>query len=241
MRGQGRVVRPCRVRIAFAEARYVALTVPWGAVLAGCAAGLAISLVARWLAHPSQNPTSITLTVRAAYVPVIACFAFLPADPQASLATTLPVPSWLTVLTRLMIALPLLAMTAYAILRLGESDLRVAISSSAATISQLPQLALVSELAGCMAIALAAGAIVARTQWDYLGGAVATPVALAVIALFALLPWHLLPSAFTSLTPPQRAAWNRAEWAWWWLSALMSVIACFALGDSWNRWRLKPD
>lgn len=207
-------------------------------LLAGCAVGLCISLAAHLLGHPFQQPASITLTVRAAFVPVVADVAFLASGPHRALAASLPAPTWLITAAHLLIALPLLVLTAWIQLSLGAADLSAALRFQGAAAAPLPWTALGSELAAWLAVALAAAALVARTRWSDLGGAIAAPAALAFLALLALAPAHLFPTAFTAESRSQHSAWLHAEWGWWALGVIAALVLGWASRDPWLRLRL---
>lgn len=227
--------RPDRLRIVVVAARRLAPTMPWGALLAGCAGSLAISLAAYLLAKPMQQPADITLTVRAAFIPIVAAIAFGLSDPSRALAASLPAPSWLTVAVRLLIALPVLGLTAWITFALAAAELGVDQRIGHLGRVRLPWPADCAELVAWSAFALAAAALVARTRWHDLGGAIGAPAALAFIALLALTPLRLFPSAFTGLTPPQHSAWVRAQWIWWGLGLMAALLTGWASRDPWLR------
>ncbi len=81
--------------------------------------------------------------------------------------------------------------------------------------SALPWPALTSELAAWLAIAVAAGAAVARTRWTDLGGAIAPAATLGLIGMLAIPAWHLLPSALGRLAGAGHQHRAAAERAWW--------------------------
>ncbi len=218
-----------------AVAPHLARTMPWGVLVVGCAAGLGISLVARQFAHPFQQPASIVLTIRAAFIPIAAAVAFLPADPHRSLTAALPAPVWLSVAGRLVIALPLLGLTGWIQLQLANTELPIVFRNQGMTSVHLPWPALVAELIAWSAIAVAAAALVTRTRWNDLGGAIAAPAALAFIGLLAATPLGLVPVAFAGLTLRQHNAWLRAEWSWWSLSLIAALVAGWANRDPWLR------
>ena len=222
-------------KLGFAAATpHLARTMPWGALLGGCAAGLAVSLAAYQFAHPFQAPTSITLTVRAGFVPLVAAIGFLASDPHRNLTAALPAPAWLTTATHLVIALPALSLTTWIQLELAAAELRIALRPQGTT-AHLPWWSLTAELAAWSAIALAAAGLAGRTRWHDLDGAIAVPATLAFIALLAATPLHMFPSAFTGLTPSQHSAWVEAEWRWPVVGVLAALIACWAHRDPWLR------
>jgi hypothetical protein len=232
------VAHPARSRrlgIVTAAARHLIPTMPWGTLLAGCAGGLAISVAAYQFAEPFRQPADITLTVRAAFVPLVAAVAFLLADPHRNLTASLPAPAWLTSAARLVLALPLLGLTAWLQFELAAAELGIDVRSQHLSAAQLPWAAVCAELLAWSAIALTAAALAARTRWHDLGGAIGAPAALAFIGLLAFTPLHLFPTAFTGLIPPQRSVWVHAEWNWWVIGLIAGLIACWASRDPWLR------
>jgi hypothetical protein len=206
-------------------------------LLAGCAAGLGISLAAYQFAPPFEQPTSIALTVRAGFVPLVAAVAFLVSDPHRSLTASLPAPAWLTVAVHLVIALPVLGLTAWIQLELAAAELGTGARVQGMSGAHLPGRSLAAELTAWIAVAVTAAALVARSRWHDLGGAIAAPAALSFVAAAALAPLHLFPSAFTGLTPAQHSAWLWAEWGWWALTLAAVPAACWASRDPWLRLR----
>jgi hypothetical protein len=139
--------------IAVAAARHLAGTMPWGVLIASCAVGLGVSLAAHQLADSLQQPAIITLTARAAFVPVVGGITFLAAEPHRPLTASLPAPAWLTTAVHLMLALPLLGLTAWIQLLLAAADLG-AIRQSQHLAAQLPWAALGTELGAWSAAGL---------------------------------------------------------------------------------------
>jgi hypothetical protein len=205
--------------------------------VAGCAAGLGISVAARLLAHPLQQSASIPLTIRAAFIPVIAAIAFLASDPHQNLTAALPAPAWLTTAMRLVMALPLLGLVAWAQLDLAATEFSIGLRDQGLAAPHLPWLSFAAELTAWSAITLAAAALIARTRWNDLGGAIAAPAAIAFIALLAVTPLHLFPATISPLTPKLHSAWQQAEWKWWALALIAALITCWVSRDPWLRLR----
>jgi hypothetical protein len=208
-------------------------------LLASCATGLGVSLAAHQFAAPFQPQPSVLLTIRAAFVPVAAGAAFLAANPHRNLTTSLPAPTWVTTAAHLVMALPLISLTGFIQLQLAAAELRGGGRAAGGT-PALPWAALATELVAWLAFSLAVAALVARTRWNDLGGALAAPAALGCIALLAVSPLRLFPAAFTGLTPAQHSAWLHAEWAWWALGQAAALTACWASRDPWHRLRPEP-
>lgn len=220
---------------------HLARTIPWGALVAGCGVGLGISLAAYGLAHPFQEPVNVILiTVRAGFVPLAAAVAFVATDPYRNLTPALPAPAWLSTAAHVVIALPALALTACVQFVLAAAQLKIDLRSQGLATEHLPWAALSGELTAWSAITLAAAAVVARTRWNDLGGAIAAPAALAFVAFLAVMPLHLFPASLTGSTSSVRAAWLRSGWSWWALGLLATVVTCWASRDPWSRLRSAP-
>jgi hypothetical protein len=229
-----------RLRIAGALTRHLTRTMPWRVLAAGCIAALGISGAALHFAALGQPPSSVVLAVRAAFAPVAMTLAFLATEPHRALTATLPTPPWVTAAARLVLALPVLGLTAWIQLQLAGDELAASTrpqGTGGTGPANLPMAALGAELAAWSAIALAAGVLVARTRWSDLGGAIAAPAAIACIALLALIPLRLFPADFTGLTTRQQDAWLRAEWLWWAISLSAVGTSCWASRDPWLRLR----
>jgi hypothetical protein len=194
---------------------HLAATMPWGTLLGGCVIGLAISVVGYRFAGPASDSAGVTAVVRAAFVPLVLVAAFLAADPHRPLVAALPAPAWLTAATHTALALPVLAGTAALQLHLAAAELAAGRRYTGVP-AHLPRSLLSAELAAAVAIALAAASVVARTRWHELGGAIAAPVSLAVIAA-------------------TQAAWAGVTWRGLLVGALAVVAAAWAQRDPWLR------
>jgi hypothetical protein len=194
---------------------YAARTMPWRMLIAACASGLAISLVAHQFASQDRSALGVTLALRIALIPAAAAAAFLAADPQRDLSAALPAPAWLGAAMHTALALPVIGLTAYLQLELAATEI---VGSRAAGTAGLPRSVLVAEFAAWSATGLAAAAAVDRTRWHDLGGGIAAPVTVMLIALFALLP---IGSA----------------WTWWAVAFAAALVAITASRDPWLRLR----
>jgi hypothetical protein len=203
------------LRVLRAALPHLAATMPWGTLLSGCAIGLAISVVGYRFAGPASGSAGVTAVVRAAFVPLVLVAAFLATDPHRRLATALPAPAWLTAATHTALALPVLAGTAGLQLRLAAAELAAG-QRYPGVPAHLPWPALSRELAAAAAIALAAAGVVARTRWHELGGVIAAPVSLAVIAV-------------------TQATWDGVTWRVLLVGALAVTTAAWAQRDPWLR------
>jgi hypothetical protein len=144
-----------------------------------------------------------------------------------------------TTAAHLVMALPLIGLTAWIQLQLAAAQLGGG-GWAGGAIPGLPWVALAAELVAWLAFSLAVAALVARTRWNDLGGTLAAPVALACIAVLAVSPLHLFPSVFAGLTPAEHSAWRHAEWAWSALGLVAALTACWASRDPWQRLRSEP-
>jgi hypothetical protein len=208
-------VRAPRARVLRAALPHLAATMPTGTLLGGCAIGLAISVVGYRFAGPASDSAGVTAVVRAAFAPLVLAAAFLAADPHRPLVAALPAPAWLTAATHTALALPILAVTAALQLRLAAAGLAAGQRYTLVP-AHLAWPALSWELAAAVAIAVAIASIVARTRWHELGGAIAAPVALAVIAAtqdtWADVTWRILlvgALAVATAAWAQRDPWLR--------------------------------
>jgi hypothetical protein len=174
--------RGARARVPRAALPHLAATMPWGTLFGGCAIGLAASVVAYRFAGPAPDAAGVSAALRAAFVPLALVAAFLAADPHRDLVAALPAPAWLAAATHTALALPVLAGTAALQLRLAAAELAIGQRYTSVP-AHLPWPALLAELGAATAIALATASVVARTRWHELGGAIAAPVSLAVIAV----------------------------------------------------------
>jgi 1,4-dihydroxy-2-naphthoyl-CoA hydrolase len=217
-----------------------ARTIPWGPLLAGCGAGVCAGLAMALFRGPIRSPPGVMLGLRAGFVPVMTGLAFLLDDPHRQLTAALPVRAWLTRAVRVLLALPVICATAWAEFVLGTRALAADPRGPDARPAALPWTALAAELAAWCLLALAAAAIMARTRWHDVGGVVAALGALATIAVLAVAPLHLLPTAFTDMTAAERQAWTLA-WRLWLVVALVAAaLAAWASRDPWLRTRLRP-
>jgi hypothetical protein len=205
------------LRVLRAALPHLAATMPWGTLLGGCAIGLAISVVGYRFAGAASDSAGVTAVVRAAFVPLVLVAAFLAADPHRPLVAALPAPAWLTAATHTALALPVLAGTAALQLRLAAAELAAGQRYTGVP-GHLPRLMLSAELAAAAAIALAAAGVVARTRWRELGGAIAAPASLAVIAA-------------------TQATWADVTWRILLVGALAVATGAWAQRDPGLRWR----
>ncbi|MGH3190748.1 MAG: hypothetical protein ACRDPY_16685 [Streptosporangiaceae bacterium] len=219
-----RPARPARSwpRALPALAWHVMRTMPWVTLLAGCAAGTGLLAVLACTTSQPLGPDVVGLT----FLPAVAALAFVPRDPFRPVAQAAPAPAWLTSAGQILLAAPVLAVTCWGQLRLMDH-----------TAIRLPAVyPLIAELTGWCALTTAAAAACDRSRYADLGGAIAAPVSLAVIALARYAPGidRLL------VTPPASAP--AVTIAWYIVTAAALAVGCAALRDRWQRYtrRLNP-
>ena len=216
--------RPGVLRIGVAALPRLAGTMPWVPLLAGCAAGLAVSVAGRIFASPSHPDIAAGLFIcRAGFALVVAGQAFLLADPHRPVASSMPAPAWLTTAIRVLLAVPVVAATVSVQLGLASAGLP----------GVLPWVSLAAELAGWSAIALAFAGALQRTRWHDVAGVLTVPLALAGVAVLGQLPWQWFPAGIGSHAAS--VAWARAGWLWLGACAAGLAIAAWSSRDSWHR------
>jgi hypothetical protein len=89
---------------------------------------------------------------------------------------------------------------------------------------------LLAQLTGWCALAVAAAACCDRSRYADLGGAVAAPVSLAIIAL----AWYSPGINRLLVTPPATA--RAATLAWYAITAAALALTCVAMRDRWQRY-----
>ncbi len=216
---------------------HVAGLMPWGPLLAGCLTGIGVTAALRIFAGPIETPVDLGAGVRASFVPVVAGLAFLLHDPCRQLTGALPAGAWLTPATRIGLALPVLALSGLIQLQVAARALAADLNAAGQPAAGLPWLALTAELAAWCTLAIALAAGLDRTRWRDLAGLAAAALALAIVGVLALLPFHLLPAAIIAMTNTQRHQWTAAWRLWITVGATTTVIAGWAAGDPWRRVR----
>lgn len=203
-------------------ARPIAQTMPWATLLAGCLAGTGYLVVVAHVASP------VPLTqgaVRLAFLPAVAALAFVPHLPFRPLTQATPVPSWVAPAGHLLLAVPVLAVTCWAQLRIMTGTI------PPRALGHVPAVyPLIALLTGWCAVTAAAAAWTGRSRYADLGGAVAAPVSFAAIA-FA---WYV-PVASSFLAEPP-ATPHGVTIAWYAVATAASALTCVALRDQWHRY-----
>lgn len=232
--------RPGRLRPGLWAGRHLLLTMPWTSAVAFGAVGAAMTYSISLLAGPSQSPAVLLASMRAGLAVATLGLCFLFADPAPLLTETLPARPWTLRAMRVVLALPIVAVSGLAQVSAG---LRALATDDPPGIS-LPRAAAWGgfgiELAAFCALALLAAALVARSRRRELGGALAAPLALLVIAALAAVPHHVdvYPSGY--LVDPSalgQAAWAGAERAWAVVCAVALAGAAWGSRDLWSRLR----
>jgi hypothetical protein len=208
-------------------ARHVLRTTPWAVLIAGSLTGTSLLAVLAYVAgtsHWALGPKVVDL----AFVPVIAAVAFVPRDPFRPVAQAAPVPAWLTSAGQILLAVPVLAATCWGQLRLMDYTVT---RLPRGTITHLPVVyPLLAQLTGWCALAVAVAACCDRSRYADLGGVVAAPVSLAIIAL----AWYTPVVDSLLATPPVNP--RAATIAWYTVTTAALALTCVALRDRWHRY-----
>jgi hypothetical protein len=204
--------------------RPIARTMPWVTLITGCLAGTAVLAV---LAHLSGAPRSPLGpgNVHLAFLPAVAALAFVPRSPFRPLTQTTPVPAWVAPAGHVLLAAPILAVTGWAQLFIIGHTI-----PPHATIHLPAVYPLIAQLTGWCAVFVATAACVGRSRYAELGGAIATPVSFAAIAL----AWYL-PITARFLAEPGATA-HSAAIAWYAVTSAALALTCLAMRDQWHRY-----
>jgi hypothetical protein len=207
--------------------RYIIRSMPWVTLITGCLAGLAIFTILVRVAHHDQATFWLDQgTIRLSLLPVAAALAFVPSVPFRPLTRATPVPAWVTPAAHLLLAVPILALTFWAQLRI----MAPVILPHAPQDPHEPFYALIAQLIGWSAIIVAAAACTARSRFADLGGAIAAPISFAVIAL----AWYTPLTAKFLVKPP--AIPHSIAIGWYAVAAAALILTCAAMRDHWHRY-----
>lgn len=210
------------ISVLSALLRHLIRTMPWTALLAGCASG---TLVLALLAHFTGSSPLDQSTVRITFLPAVAALAFVPHTHSRPVTQTTPVPAWITAAGQTVLALPLLAATCWAQLRLMADTTPAADAGFSPAVYPL-----VAQLTAWSLLAAAIAACCERTRYAALSGAIAVPIGAALIAGAEFIPEiqrHLL-------TPP--ASPHAATITWYSTAAAALALAAIARRDPWHRY-----
>ena len=212
-------------------ARYITRTMPWATLITSCLAGLAtFTILVRVARHDQATFWLDQGTIRLSLLPAAAALAFVPYIPFRPLTRTTPVPAWVTPAGHLLLAAPFLSITFWAQLRI----MAPAIPPHAPQDPHEPFYALIAQLIGWSAIIVAAAASTARSRYADLGGAIAAPISLAVIAL----AWYTPLTAKFLVKPP--AIPHSIAIGWYAIAAAALILTCAAMRDRWHRYARGP-
>ncbi len=227
---QGRPARPARrSRLSWLHAlpllaRPLTRTMPWVTLLAGCVAGIVYLAIVAHVAKTSGWLLSQG-NVRLAFLPAVAALAFVLRVPFRPLTQAVPVPAWVAPAGHVLLAVPILAATCYAQLRIMTQTSPPHTLGHPAAVYPL-----IAQLTGWCAVTVAAAACVGRSRYADLGGAVAAPVSFAAIA-FA---WYAPITSRFVVGPP--ATPHGVTIAWYATAAAASALTIVAMRDQWHRY-----
>jgi hypothetical protein len=220
--------RPSGLRALPPLARPITQTMPWATLLTGCLAGTAYLAVMAHFAGSSHSPLAQG-DVRLAFLPAVAALAFVPYIPFRPLTQATPVPAWVAPAGHLLLAVPVLAVTCWAQLRLVTHTIPP--PAHGRPPASYP---VIAQLTGWCAVTVAAAVCVGRSRYADLGGAIAAPASFAAIAL----AWYAPVSARFLVEPPATAPGLTIAWSAIATAAL--VLSCAAMRDQWHRYTRAP-
>jgi hypothetical protein len=204
--------------------RPIARTMPWVTLITGCLTGTVYLAV---LAHVAQTSGWLLSqgTVRLAFLPAVAALAFVPRVPFRPVTQAVPVPAWVAPAGHLLLAVPVLAATCWAQLRIMTYTI------PPHTLGHPPAVyPLIAQLTGWCAVTTAAAACVGRSRYADLGGAIAAPVSFAAIAL----AWYAPITSRFMAEPP--ATPHGVTIAWYAVASAALALTCAAMRDQWHRY-----
>jgi hypothetical protein len=202
----------------------VTWTTPWGTVLAGCLTGTAVLALLRYAAHSSHTSVDQT-TMRLTVLPAIAALAFVSRTPCRPVIDATPVPAWVTSAGQTLLAVPVLALTCWMQLLLIRQHTPPGVINHPPAVYPL-----LAQITGWCALTVAVAACCDRSRYADLGGAVAAPVSIALIALAMYTPKLRQLLA----TPP--ASPHTATVAWYTIAAAALALTYTAMRDRWHRY-----
>ena len=223
------IPQACRPRMSWLRAlpllaQPITRTMPWVTLISGCLAGTAFLAAMARVADTSRSPLDLG-TVRLAFLPAIAALAFVPRAPFRPLTQATPVPAWLAPAGHIALAAPVLAVTCWAQLRIAAHTI------PPHTYSHLPAIyPLIAQLTGWCAVTVAAAACADRSRYADLGGAIASPVSFAAIAL----AWYVPATSRFLAEPPATA--HAVTIAWYAIATGGLALSCLAMRDRWHRY-----
>jgi hypothetical protein len=227
--GPARRSRRSRLRALPLLARPISRTMPWVTLITGCLAGTLILAVMAHVAGTSRQPLDQG-AARLAFLPAIAALAFVLRAPSRPLTQATPVPAWVTPAGHILLAIPVLAVTCWAQLRI------VARTIPSHALGHPPAVyPVLAQLTGWCLLAVAAAACVDRSRYADLGGAVAAPASFAAIGL----AWYAPVSSRFLVEPPATA--HGVTIAWSAIATAALALSCAAMRDQWHRYARNRD
>lgn len=206
---------------------YITRTMPWVTLIGGCAISVAVFALLVQVVHHDQASYFLDQgTIRLSLLPAVAALAFVPYLPFRPLTRVTPVPAWVSPVGHLLLAVPFLAVTVWAQLRI----MAPAIPAHAAHDAEEPLYALLAQLIGWFAITIAAAGCVARSRFADLGGAIAAPITFALIAFV----WYLPVTEKFLIHPPAIPA--SVARGWYGIAAVALLLTAIAMRDHWHRY-----
>jgi hypothetical protein len=204
--------------------RHVARTTPWAALSSGCLCGtVALAVVAHFAVTGHWQLGQAA--VRYAFLPAVAALAFVPRASFLPLTRVTLVPSWVTPAGQILLAVPVLAATGWAQLRIMAWTVPLRAPGHQGAIYPL-----IAELTAWCLVAVAAAACIDRSRYADLGGAMAAPVSLVAVGLV----WYWPVTGRFLAEPPATA--HGVTVAWSCIAAAAAALAVAAMRDGWHRY-----
>ena len=216
--------RRVRVRAVLFLGRQAIVMMPWVTLIGGCAAGTAVLGLLAHFAGTSHTPLDQT-TVRLTLLPAVAALTFVPRAPLRPLSQSTPLPAWIASAAQILLAVPALAVTCWVQLLIMAHT-----HPSAARHHLLAVYPLIAQLTGWSTLAVAIATCCDRSRYSDLGGAIAAPVTVAVIAFAWFTP------GVKDLLVTRPATPRHATIAWYSIVAASLAITVAALQDTWHRY-----
>jgi len=197
---------------------------PWVTLITGCLAGTVFLAVMAHVAGISHRPLDQG-AVRLAFLPAIAALAFVLRAPFRPLTQATPVPAWVAPAGHILLAVPVLAVTCWAQLRIMAHTIPPHVLGQPPAIYPV-----IAQLTGWCAVTVAAAACGGRSRYADLGGAIAAPVSSAAIAL----AWYSPVTSRFLIEPPATA--HTVTIAWYAIATAALALTCAAMRDHWHRY-----
>lgn len=204
--------------------RHVTRTTSWAALISGCLAGIVVLAVVAHFAVRGHWQLG-QAAVRYAFLPAVAALAFVPRASFRPLIRVALVPSWVTPAGQILLAVPVLAATGWAQLRITAWTVPAHAPGHQAALYPL-----IAQLAAWCLVAVAAAVCVDRSRYADLGGAVAAPVSLVAVGLV----WYWPVTSKFLAEPPASA--SGVAIAWYCIAAAAAALAVAAMRDGWHRY-----